>query len=74
VIAGPHGAGLTGMIAARAATVIEVFDPRYVNTCYYALADSLGHHYAYLAGEADDRGDTYLKPPQLEALLSQLLA
>jgi len=74
VIAGPHGAGLTGMIAARAATVIEVFDPRYVNTCYYALADSLGHHYAYLAGEADDRGDTYIKPLQLEALLSQLLA
>jgi capsular polysaccharide biosynthesis protein len=53
LIVGAHGAGLTNIVAARDAALVEAFDPRYVNGCYYALADALGHRYWYLMGSPD---------------------
>jgi capsular polysaccharide biosynthesis protein len=63
VIVGPHGAGLTGLFAARDATVIELLDDDYVNGCYYALADAAGLDYWYLAvPSAGGRLDVPLAP------------
>ncbi len=73
IIAGPHGAGLTGMVAARDATVVEVFDPRYVNACFYALAAALGHRYSYLAGEPDTNDGVTVNPERLVALLGEVI-
>jgi hypothetical protein len=56
-IVGAHGAGLVGMFAARDATIVELFEPGYVNGCFYALADAAGHDYWYLLGAAAGEGD-----------------
>ena len=48
----PHGAGLTNLVYADAAFVLELFpDPR-VTPHYVFLCKSLGHRYRYLAGPA----------------------
>jgi capsular polysaccharide biosynthesis protein len=57
-IVGPHGAGLLNALAADSATVIELFEPRYVNGCFYALSDAIGHDYWFMM--CDPRGDTDL--------------
>jgi hypothetical protein len=58
VILGPHGAGLVNLLGARpGACVIELFDERYVNGCYYALADALDLSYWYLVCSGSGRND-----------------
>jgi capsular polysaccharide biosynthesis protein len=56
-IVGPHGAGLLNTLAAESATVIELFEPRYVNGCFYALCDAIDNEYWFMmcepAGETD---------------------
>jgi hypothetical protein len=50
LIAGPHGAGLTNMIACRPGTpVVEVADLGFPNPNFYALACALGHPYSIVA-------------------------
>jgi capsular polysaccharide biosynthesis protein len=50
-IAGPHGAGLAGMVwADPGASVQELADPAYVNLCYVALAQACGHDYESVLG------------------------
>lgn len=47
-IAGPHGAGLANLVFAGQGTkVMEFFNPRYVNTCYWTLANSADLTYTY---------------------------
>jgi capsular polysaccharide biosynthesis protein len=50
VIVAPHGAGLTNMLFAREAVIVEIINPAYFNLCYYRLANVLGHTYWYLLG------------------------
>jgi hypothetical protein len=48
----PHGAGLSNLAYSRpGTTVIELFAPRYVNVCYWILANRCQHRYCYLMGE-----------------------
>jgi hypothetical protein len=73
-VVGPHGANLANLFAARAATVVELFAPDYVNACYYALSDAAGHDYWYLIGRSAGRdGDIAIDPDRLAALLDRAL-
>jgi capsular polysaccharide biosynthesis protein len=38
----PHGAGLANIIYGNDMTIIEFFEPKYINTCFYRLASGLG--------------------------------
>ncbi len=56
VIVGPHGAGLTNMIACRPGTrVVEIADLSFPNPNFYALASALDHRYSIV--DADSVGD-----------------
>jgi len=70
-IVGPHGAGLVNSFAARNAVLIELFEPRYVNGCYYALANALGHEYWYLMCEASGETDLVVDVDRLGATLDR---
>ena len=69
LIVAPHGAGLTGLLAARDATVVELFDEGYVNGCYYALADAAELDYWYLTVPAP-RGHLQVDVHALRATLA----
>lgn len=71
VIVGPHGAGLLNTLASRNATLVELFEPGYLNGCYYALADALGHDYWYLVCETHGSSDMRVDLPRLSATLDR---
>jgi capsular polysaccharide biosynthesis protein len=73
VIVGPHGAGLVNSFAARDATLIEMMEPRYLNGCYYALADAAGHDYWFLMAESSGASDLRVDVRRLEATLEAAL-
>lgn len=67
-VAGAHGAGMANLaFCQEGAMVTEFFNPRYVNTCYWTLANSAGLRYTYFLGSkqpgdrpanhSDARGD-----------------
>jgi capsular polysaccharide biosynthesis protein len=62
MVVGPHGAGLVSLFAATDAIVIELFDPRYVNGCYYAVAEALKCPYWFVTG--DPAGDDFTVEPR----------
>jgi hypothetical protein len=62
VVVGPHGAGLVSLLAATDAVVVEMFDPRYVNPCYYAVAEALECPYWFVMGAP--AGDDFTAEPQ----------
>ena len=72
-IVGPHGAGLTNSFAARGATIIEMMEPRYLNGCYYALADAAGHDYWFLMADSSGASDLRVDVRRLEATLEASL-
>lgn len=48
----PHGAGLSNLVFANPKTkVLEVFNPSYVNVCFWALSDRIGAEYYYLLSD-----------------------
>ncbi|MDX6584901.1 MAG: hypothetical protein QOI10_4085 [Solirubrobacterales bacterium] len=53
LIVAPHGAALTNIVfCAAGATVVELFAPDYVNSCFWALSCQVeGLRYRYLVGE-----------------------
>ncbi len=52
IIIAPHGAGLVNLVFCKPKTrVIEIFFPRYINTCYFALSNQINLDYYYLLGE-----------------------
>ncbi len=54
VIITPHGSGLTNMVFSNPGTVvIELFQPAYVNICYWAIADFLQIDYYALIGKGN---------------------
>ncbi len=49
-----HGAGMTNLIWCKPQIkVLEIFSPRYVNLCYWAIASIMQADYHYLLGSAD---------------------
>jgi capsular polysaccharide biosynthesis protein len=51
-VIGPHGAGLSNLVfSQKNTTVIELFSPSYVHSCYRQLCSGSGHKYHYLIGE-----------------------
>jgi capsular polysaccharide biosynthesis protein len=71
VVLGPHGAGLVNLLAAApGARVIELFDERYVNGCYYALADALDLSYWYLVVPSSGRTDLQADVAAVERTLA----
>jgi capsular polysaccharide biosynthesis protein len=62
VVAGPHGAAFTNLVfCSPGVRVLELFAPRYLNCCYWAIAANLpGCEYRYLVGTSrrpvDPRG------------------
>jgi hypothetical protein len=66
LIVGPHGAGLTNMIACRPGTpVVEIADLEFPNPNFYALACALGHPYSIV--DAASVGDGPLSRRDLVA-------
>jgi len=55
VVVGAHGSGLTNLVFADAANVIELFPATFVTPHYYFLCKSCGHLYRYIRGTASDR-------------------
>ena len=52
IVIGPHGAGLTNIVFCRPGTiVIDLFSPKWVNPCYWVIAEHLNLRYGYLEGE-----------------------
>lgn len=81
VILSPHGAGLTNiMFARRGIEVVEIINPDFPNSDYYALACSLGHRYwLYEASDIDDQAaiafhDLYVPIEPLMVLLDAVLS
>jgi len=57
VVVGPHGGGMTNLVFAPAGCgVVEIFNPRYVNSCYWRVAWAGGLSYSYVLGETQGEG------------------
>lgn len=79
-IVAAHGASMANLVFCAPRTkVIEIFEPEYVNPCYWGVAQQVGLDYGYLLGEGDFRGvvqnmarvgdDIRVSLPHLERLL-----
>ena len=56
VVVAPHGAALANLVfCPPGVRVLELFHPRYVNPCYWAIADNPGADYRYLVCGRDGR-------------------
>jgi len=71
-IVAPHGAGLTNVVYADSATVIELFG-KSKKTTFYRLAELLEHDYHYLHNLTRN-GDLDIDIEQLDGLLKTLTA
>jgi capsular polysaccharide biosynthesis protein len=57
VVISPHSTGLTNLVFSRPGTkVIEIFSPKYVTVCWWALADQVGLDYGYILGRGKAAG------------------
>jgi hypothetical protein len=70
VVIAPHGGALTNVVFGQNAVVVEIFDPDYINPCYYAMSDRCDHEYWYVVGESEPGGHLRVSP----ALLAETLA
>jgi Glycosyltransferase 61 len=73
MVVAPHGAGLTNLVFATEATLVELFEPGYLNPCYRALARSCGHRYWYVVGSGVD-GDIDVDPELVAATVEAATA
>jgi hypothetical protein len=71
-VVGPHGAGLTNLIFAEEATLVELFGS-YHNACFFALARGMGHEYACV-NASPDGADLRVDVASVADLLDDLLA
>ena len=86
VIVAPHGAALANLtFCSPGVRVLELFAPKYVNPCYWAIASNVPDvEYRYLVCGSDRRRpgspmngvltDITVDPAQLDAVLDELLA
>ncbi len=62
-IVAPHGAGLSHLVFCDSGTsILEIFSPAYVNTCYFSVSAEVGLRYHLLFGEGE-RYPPYYNPP-----------
>jgi capsular polysaccharide biosynthesis protein len=84
VVVAPHGAGLSNLVfAPPGVRVLELFHPRYVNPCFWTIADNVGADYRYLVCGRDTRppgapmhgvlSDIVVEPERLQRALDALL-
>lgn len=86
VVVAPHGAALTNLtFAAPGVRVLELFAPRYLNSCYWTITTNIPEsRYCYLVGDSgrrhDPRGpmlgvqdDIRVDPARFAAALDQIL-
>jgi|GEM_PF-4574991 len=52
IVIGAHGAGFSNCIHSENITLLEFFEPSYINLCFYRLAGGYGFKYAYLTGQS----------------------
>lgn len=72
IVVGPHGGGLTNVLFGHGGTVIELFEPTYVNPCFYALASRSNHAYWYIVGQTDGARDIVVDPNLVEETLGRI--
>ena len=62
-----HGAGSTNVLFRRGqpCTLLELFPPNHVSTCYYLICHHMGHANRWLRGVATGEGDTYSIPGKM---------
>jgi capsular polysaccharide biosynthesis protein len=73
VVVGPHGAGNANVLFSTGATLVEFFEPGYVNGCFYSLNQALGLPYWYLLGEREAQSDIRVPVDRLERVLDAVL-
>lgn len=66
VIVGPHGAGMTELMYASDAAVLELFREDYIVPVYYEMATGLGHEYGCLVCDSK-RGDLVVETEELHS-------
>jgi capsular polysaccharide biosynthesis protein len=71
IILGPHGGGLTNLIFAEEATIVELFGS-YQNPCYFGLARGMQHDYASVMCESVGK-DIIVDVANLASLLDELI-
>lgn len=73
VVVGPHGGGNANVLFSSGATLVEFFEPGYVNGCFYSLNQALGRPYWYLLGEREAQSDIRVPVDRLERVLDAVL-
>jgi capsular polysaccharide biosynthesis protein len=73
VIVSPHGAGLTHLLFAENASVIELFPANDVHHTYFCIASQLGFDYDFLLCEPH-RANIQVDDDTLEALVKSVLS
>ena len=72
LVVAPHGAGLTNLLFAERANVIELHPAPKIMPHYFFLSRALGHRYGYVCGDAAHRhSDFSVDVPQVSRLLEQ---
>lgn len=57
VVVAPHTTGLTNIaFCTPGSSVVEIFSPRYVTCCWYALAETTELRYGYVIGDGSGEG------------------
>lgn len=72
IVVGPHGGGLTNVLFGHDGAVIELFEPTYVNPCFYALASRSNHAYWYIVGQTDGAHDIVIDTHLVEETLGEI--
>ncbi len=62
-VVAPHGAGLTNLLFANTALVVEIFSTQYVYPHYVMMARSLGHEYRFVLGARTTRWEDFETDP-----------
>lgn len=73
IVVAPHGGALTNILFGDGMTVVELFAPTYINTCYYGLAARCGHRYRFLIGTAAGDSDMHIDPSRLRSVLEETI-
>lgn len=73
VVVAPHGAGLTNLVYADDASVVELFRANDVRPEYFVLSEQVGHEYRYLLCDYEGP-DLVVDTAALEAVLARAMA
>jgi hypothetical protein len=69
VAVGPHGGWVANAMFSKSLTLVELFEPDYVNPCGYSLAAACNHAHWYLMCETRPVGDLLVPIADLEQTL-----